>query len=155
MSPIGHFKVGVFGGAAIHIIFNDLSLAVSFLLGSFLITDVDHFIAYCLEVEFKEIFNIKKIVAFHHTRGEEFSRVAFLHLYPLHSIEFLTLLMIGYNYSYFFSGLFWGCFIHIVCDDLALFLKTGLNFQKRCHSIIEYLIRRFIFRQKIYREIWK
>ena len=155
-SPQKHLATGIIGSAAIYAFTRNIPLTAGFFMGSWAI-DLDHVWIFWRETNFSRIFDVKGMINYHSKlRFEQLIKKPFLHLLHFHTIEFLlgVLLLAIYlpSISAPLQGLFIGMLLHIIIDDIGL-LKV-MSFHKRCHSIIEYNIRKYIFREKTYHDLY-
>lgn len=156
-SPQKHLAAGVIGGIATYAFTGNIQLAAGFFMGSWAI-DLDHVWIFWRETKFSRIFDMKGMMDYHSKqRFEQFTQKPFLHLLHFHTIEFLLgfLLLAIYfpSISALPLGLFTGALLHIIIDDIGFSSKV-MSFHKRCHSIIEYNVRKYIFREKTYHDLY-
>ncbi len=152
-SPSKHLAAGVIGGIATYAFTKNILLAAGFFMGSWAI-DLDHVWIFWRKTNFSKIFDVRGMVNYH--SKQKFLRQPFLHLLHFHNIEFLSGVLFLAVYFPGISvplwGLFAGMLLHIIIDDIELFRDRTLH--QRCHSVIEYIIRKYIFRKKTFHDLY-
>lgn len=150
-----HVSFGFLIGLLSYFLFRNAFYSIGFLLGSCLI-DIDHLWQYWWATGFslKKILAVKVFFKFISFKTAEFKEEPFLHLLPMHTVEFLCLLYflgLGSN-SLIIKNLLWGsligCAVHMFLDDISLYNLSG-NFTKRSHFITEFIARKILEKRKI------
>ena len=151
MTTVRHICVGFFVGCCLFFLFKSVFYSIGFFVGSWLI-DIDHLWQYWQStgLNFKNLFAPREFFRFISLKTSEFKKRPFLHLLPLHSLEFLCLLYFlaqisGSLIRNLLLGSLLGCVVHLFLDDISLYKMTGVKFTKRVHSIVEFFTRRSFF----------
>lgn len=160
MSPQKHLLVGVGGGIAVGLFSGNPYLGVGFFMGSWAI-DLDHLWQYWRINNFDKPFSVKEFFKFNDKHGRKFGENPYLHLLFGHTVEINLLLLflamlLGDPISLLFWGMLFGSMIHLALDDINMYrgyVKRG-KFPwfmfKRCHSIVEFYIRKYFLKEKEY-----